>query len=347
MASLDSLNDLQRATLQLLLKQGKSYDEIAALLKTSSSAIQSRAHDAVAAIGPASPDIGDDRRREVADYLLGQQTASRRAATREYLEDSADGRSWARAVAGALRPMAGDDLPEIPAEPAEVDEAFEALDKRAARQEEVQRSSQLGTMIIFGALGLLVAIVLIIVLGVFDGDEEPKAKTATATRTARTTPTEQPRVVLQGDLRPPRGSGSKASGETAIVNYQKANQFKLLIAAKDMQPAPEGSAYARLALQLARPDALHRLPEGDRQRQGHARGRRGPHAADADLRAGARHARARREARQARHDRAARERSRCRRRRRRDDDDRADADADGAVVLLARRVDPATPRRSG
>lgn len=244
MASLDSITDLQRATLALLLKQGKSYEEIAALLKTTPSAIQARAHEAVEAIGPASPDIGADRRREVADYLLGQQTASRRAATREYLEDSADGRSWSRAVAGALRPISGDDLPEIPAEPAEVDEAFEALDKRVARQEEVKRGSQVGTMIIFGALGLVVAIVLIIVLGVFDSEKEPTAKTSTVTRTARTTPAEQPQVVLQGALSPPRGSDSKASGETAIVNYQKANHFKLLIAAKDMRPAPEGSAYA-------------------------------------------------------------------------------------------------------
>jgi hypothetical protein len=243
MASLDSLNDLQRATLQLLLKQGKSYDEIASLLKTSSSAVQSRAHEAVGALGPTSPDIGDDRRREIADYLLGQQTASRRAATREYLEDSADGRNWARAVAGALRPVAGDDLPDIPAEPAEVDQAFEALDKRTARQQEVQRSSQLGTKIIFGALGLLIAVILIIVLGVFGGDDPAKPKTATVTRPARTTPSEQPRIVLQGVLRPPRGSNSKASGETAIINYQKANQFKLLIAAKDMKPAPKGSAY--------------------------------------------------------------------------------------------------------
>jgi hypothetical protein len=244
MASLDTLSDLQRATLQLLLKQGKSYDEIAALLKTDSSAIQSRAHDAVAALGPTKPDIGDDRRREIADYLLGQQAASRRAATREYLEDSADGRSWSRVVAGALRPMAGDDLPEIPAEPAEVDEAFEALDKRAARQEEVQRGSQLGTMIIFGALGLAVAIVLIIVLGVFDGGDEPNARTTTTTRTARTTPTERPRVVLQGKLAPPRGSQSNASGETAIINYKTANEFKLLIAATGLRVAPDGSAYA-------------------------------------------------------------------------------------------------------
>jgi hypothetical protein len=244
MAGLDSLTDLQRATLQLLLKQGKSYDEIAALLKTSASAIQSRAHDAVAAVGPSTPDIGDDRRHEIADYLLGQQSASRRAATREYLEDSAAGRGWARSVAGALRPMAGDDLPEIPAEPAEVDEAFDALDKRAARQEEVKRSSQVGTLIIVGALGVVVAIALIVVLGVFDGSDKPTAKTTTVTRTARTTPTEQPRIVLQGKLSPPRGSDSKSSGETAIINYQKANAFKLLIAGKDLEPAPEGSAYA-------------------------------------------------------------------------------------------------------
>ena len=122
--------------------------------------MQSRAHDAVAALGPASPDIGDDRRREIADYLLGQQSASRRAATREYLEDSADGRAWARAVAAALRPLAGDGgLPEIPAEPAEVDEAFEALDQPPARQEQVASAARvLGSRIFFGALGLLVAI---------------------------------------------------------------------------------------------------------------------------------------------------------------------------------------------
>jgi hypothetical protein len=243
MAGLDSLNDLQRATLQLLLKQGKSYDEIAALLKTDPGAIQSRAHEAVGALVPAKPDIGEDRRREIADYLLGQQSASRRAATREYLEDSADGRHWARAVAGALRPIAGDGLPEIPAEPAEVDQAFEALDKRAARRQEVQRSSQLGTKILFGALGLLIAIVLVLVLGVFNNDDPAKPKIPTVTRAANTTPKEQPRVVLQGALRPPSGSSSKASGETAIINYKNANQFKLLIAANKMTPAPQGAAY--------------------------------------------------------------------------------------------------------
>ncbi|MBA3748252.1 MAG: hypothetical protein H0W96_12290, partial [Solirubrobacterales bacterium] len=86
MATVDDLTAPQRATLQLLLKQGKSYDEIAELLKSSSSSVQARAHEAVAALGPEDPDISADRRSEIADYLLGQQAASQRAATREYLE---------------------------------------------------------------------------------------------------------------------------------------------------------------------------------------------------------------------------------------------------------------------
>ncbi|MEA2221049.1 MAG: hypothetical protein QOJ35_3675, partial [Solirubrobacteraceae bacterium] len=243
MATIEDLNDRQRAVLQLLLKQGKSYDEIAALLRSDASAVQGRAHEAVQALGPGGPDIGEDRRREIADYLLGQQSASRRAATREYLEGSADGRGWARSVAGALRPIAGDALPDVPAEPQEVDQAFEALDKRAARRQEVQRSSQLGTRILIGGLALLIAIGLVVVLGVFSGDA-PKPRTATVTRTAATTPRETPQIVLQGTMRPPGGGGSTASAETAIVRYASNNRFRLLIAAKGLPQPPSGSAYA-------------------------------------------------------------------------------------------------------
>jgi hypothetical protein len=82
MAPLDSLNDGQRAVLQLLLRQGKSYEDLAGLLKTDAAGVRSRAHDAVAAAGPDARDISVDHRNEIADYLLGQQTASQRAATR-------------------------------------------------------------------------------------------------------------------------------------------------------------------------------------------------------------------------------------------------------------------------
>ncbi len=65
-----------------------------------------------------------------------------------------------------------------------------------------------------------------------------------ASRTTRTTPNETPRVVLQGSMRPPAGSSSRGSAETAVVNYEKAKVFKLLLAGKGLKPVPQGAAYA-------------------------------------------------------------------------------------------------------
>ncbi len=259
MATLEELNDRQRAILQLLLKQDKSYDEIAALLKTSSSSVQSRAQDAVCALGPDGDDVDADRRRELADFMLGQQSASRRAATREYLDASAPGRRWAREVAAALRPIAGDSLPEIPAD-SEVDEAFDALRRRNARQEDVERGSQLGTKLLFIGAGVVVAIVLILALGIFSGDDDGSdPRTATVTRT---TPTERPQAVAEGEMRAPAGSTSKASAQMGIVFYASSNTYKLLIAAKGMTPASAGSAYGVWLYTDAQNRAFVGFPKG-------------------------------------------------------------------------------------
>jgi hypothetical protein len=244
MAILQSLSDSQRAILALLLEQGRSYDQIASLLKSDATAVQARAHEAVAALGPEIPDIGADRRREIADYLLGQQTAARRAATREYLEDSPGGRGWARAVATALAPLTGDAAPEIPAEPPEAEPASEPADPGAARLPEVQRGSLLGTRIVFVALGLLVALGVILAFGILPGDGK-KQTTATVTRTApKIAADEKPQVIAQGVLRPPSGGSSPgASAPTAIVRYASTNRFNLLIAGKKLAPARKGTAY--------------------------------------------------------------------------------------------------------
>ena len=140
MATLDSLTDGQRAVLQLLLKQGKSYDDIAGAAEDRRRAPCARAHEARRRARPRRrPAIGDDRRDEIADYLLGQQTASRRAATREYLEDSAAGpRLGARGRRRAAPAGRRRRCPRSPPSAAEVDEAFDALDARTARQERGQ-----------------------------------------------------------------------------------------------------------------------------------------------------------------------------------------------------------------
>lgn len=118
MSRLQTLPPDQRAVLQLLLQKDRSYDEIAQLLRLDGQTIRGRAHAAVASLGPETSDLSDDQRGELTDFLLGEQTASSRAATRAFLEGSPAARAWSRDAAEALRPLGGDRLPEIPSEPA-------------------------------------------------------------------------------------------------------------------------------------------------------------------------------------------------------------------------------------
>ncbi|CAA9511388.1 MAG: hypothetical protein AVDCRST_MAG67-2752 [uncultured Solirubrobacteraceae bacterium] len=252
MAALDTLNDEQRAVLQLLLRQGKSYDDIARLLKSEPAKIRARGRGAVAAVGPETSEISAERRDEISDYLLGQQSASQRAATREYLQSSAAGRSWARAAAASLEPIGGETLPDIPAEREEVAEAFDALQRRTARQEAVKRSSQLGTKLLLAGVGVILGVAVILALSLGDGDDPgPAANTTTTpaatstTAAVQTTPTgDKFEVVAQGTLAPPDGGDTDAKGQVAIVRFPDNNQFRLALQATGLPPSSRrGSAY--------------------------------------------------------------------------------------------------------
>src|SRR3954463_1542912 len=108
----------QIAVLELVLERGRSYDEIAELLGIDPHAVRARAHAAIDALGPHGTGrrLTPARRAELADYLLGQQDEDAAAATRAHLEGSSGSRAWARVVAGELKPLGGDKLPEIPQE---------------------------------------------------------------------------------------------------------------------------------------------------------------------------------------------------------------------------------------
>src|SRR3954449_11096192 len=87
MARFDDLPADQKAVLQLVLRQGRTYGEIAGLLKISPAAVRDRALTALESVGPADAGgLPEERQDEVGDYLLGQQSASEHAATRAFLE---------------------------------------------------------------------------------------------------------------------------------------------------------------------------------------------------------------------------------------------------------------------
>jgi hypothetical protein len=226
MGRLDQLPPDQRAVLQLLLKQGKSYDEIATLLRIDRSAVQARAHEALDALGPedAAADLPPARQNEVGDHLLGQQDASHQQATRTFLEGSAPGRAWARVVSSELRELSPGALPEIPAEgAAELDEAFDALEARKAARDEHERSSKLGGILLLVGLGIAVAVALVLVLNGGGKDKKPTGPVGGGTTTtpaststnAATTPT----VEAQVNLFPP-GGGKKPLGVANVVSQQ-------------------------------------------------------------------------------------------------------------------------------
>jgi hypothetical protein len=212
-ATIDALPPDQRAVLQLLLAQGKSYEDLARMLRLDREAVRERAHAAIGSLGPRGGVAPDpNRQAAIADYLLGQQPVSERAATRARLESSATDRAWARVVASELRPIAGDNLPDIPAEAAEVDEAFGALQARTEAREHARRSSRVGGLLLLAGLGVILAVVLILVLSGGD-DNSGAGNTASTTSTTSTTGTA---VVSQVNLTSP-SSASNALGVAQVV----------------------------------------------------------------------------------------------------------------------------------
>jgi hypothetical protein len=255
MTEIDALPADQRAVLQLLVKQGQTYDALSGLLKIDPAAVRERAHAALEALGPdTGRRLAPERRAEVSDYLLGQQSVSQRSATRDHLAGSAAARAWARVVADSLRPLAAEPLPEIPEEGPE-DEADEeeaapesaprapgrapiTEDERARDVAREPRSSRRGGAVLLGGIGVLIAVVVVLlVTSGGGGGSKGNSKGSTVASTPTTgTGTTQATPVAQINLRPP-GAG-KALGLAQV--FAQGNRRLLIVAGQGL---PAG-AYA-------------------------------------------------------------------------------------------------------
>ncbi len=116
MSRLDELPPDQSAALSLLLRQRKSYAEVAALLGIAERAVHDRAQAALVMLAPRrARELTPERRLEIGDYLLDQQPGvAERLRTRTYLAGSEPARAWAAEAAAQLAPLAGASLPELP-----------------------------------------------------------------------------------------------------------------------------------------------------------------------------------------------------------------------------------------
>src|SRR4051794_10883302 len=108
---LDALAPDQRAVVQLVLQRGRSYEQIAELLKISEDAVRARAHAGVSALAP-DVELPADKVAQIADFLLGQQNGKPRQATRRLLRENEAAREWAVAAREGLEDVGS--VPEVP-----------------------------------------------------------------------------------------------------------------------------------------------------------------------------------------------------------------------------------------
>jgi Anti-sigma-K factor rskA len=247
MSRLDALPADQKSVLQLLLRQGKGYDDLSGLLRLDVDEVRSRAYDALDTLGPGAGGLSAERRHEIADWLLGQRDPEEAAATRAFVDGSTAGRVWAHGVARELEPLAGDRLPELPAEGAVAQAQAEADNDDddaptafAPAPTAGPRVSRRGGALLIGAALAAIAIAVVLVIVLSGGDD--KSTGSTATQAANTTSTQaQPKVRAQVNLTPPKGAPVKKA--VAIVQFVDVNGQQAINAATQGLPTSKTVVY--------------------------------------------------------------------------------------------------------
>lgn len=240
--ALESLAPDQRAVVELVLRQDRSYAELAGLLDLSADAVRRRAHDGLRTLGPDNG-LDAQQRGRVSDYLLGQLADDERTTTMAWLSDDPRARAWARTVAGELAPVATRPLPEVPAgaDPHSGSDRAPAgapSGARAAARPAPPKASRLGGAMLIGVCTVALATLVVWLLGRDDDSPSAKAR-AQATATATPTPGAQP--LAEVALRPV--GASKARG-TMQVNVAQNGEVGILVLADRVEPSRPGAAYA-------------------------------------------------------------------------------------------------------
>jgi hypothetical protein len=258
MSRLDELPPDQRAALSLLLRQRKSYAEVATLLGIGELAVHDRAHAALAMLAPRrARELSAERRLEIGDYLLGQQPGvAERLRTRTYLTTSEPARAWAAEIAAQISSLAGEHLPEIPAGapgaaapaarpgPQRVGDLSSAS-AATARPPAAQAARSLPSSRLGGA-ALLAAIVAAVIVAVVllsggSGSNKPAANASTTVKTAGTATKTGPTIDAQIALKP-TDRGSHTVGVVYVLSEGSKRAF--FIQVQHIPETTKGFYYA-------------------------------------------------------------------------------------------------------
>ncbi len=244
MATFDQLSPEQRAIVELVLRQGKTYAELADMLNLPESRVRELARDALVELAPVSVrGVEEDWRSQLADYVLGQQSGPEATATKGHLRRSEAARGWARSLLDSLEQFYEDgSVPAIPegergraakrtaaAAPAERETA--ARSPLAAAGDPVMRRRLLAGA---GALLLILLVVLVWPVGLLTGDDDDGGGTSAGSgnggeQAATETPAGETPVNTQV-----RGQ--------AIIAAQKGKPL-IVLTAVGLEPTTDNTAY--------------------------------------------------------------------------------------------------------
>jgi Sigma-70, region 4 len=231
MATFDQLSDEQRAIVELVLRQGKRYDELSDMLDMPEARVRELARDALVDLAPISArGVEEDWRGQIADYVLGQQAGPEATATRGHLRRSEAARSWTRSLLDSLEQLyPNGDTPAIP--------EGERGARRAAAARRDSGTAAGGPGAALGQRGLLAAagaallVVLLVVLvwpvGVLTGDEDDGGGGGSAQPSAQA-----------GDEAP---IDTETQGSAVIGRQQGKTQ--MLVTATGLEPTTERTGY--------------------------------------------------------------------------------------------------------
>ncbi|HEX8052972.1 MAG TPA: sigma factor-like helix-turn-helix DNA-binding protein, partial [Thermoleophilaceae bacterium] len=136
MPTFDQLPAEQRAIIELVVQRGRTYEQLADALQITPERVRELAHDALVELSPRSAARVDaDRRTQIADYVLNQQSSAEATATRTHLKRSEAGRMWVSSLLDSLEHMYEDgNAPDVPDA-----EAEEERPRRRERERERER----------------------------------------------------------------------------------------------------------------------------------------------------------------------------------------------------------------
>jgi hypothetical protein len=237
MATFDQLSAEQRAIVELVLQQGKSYEELAGMLGMPEARVRELARDALVDLTPVTARrVEEDWRGQLADYVLGQQAGPEATATKGHLRRSEPARAWTRSLLDSLEQLyPNGSMPAIPegerggrgrtpraaAPPAEGPAPEGGLDSEAKAA--VRRRRLLAAMA--AAAALILVAVLVWPVGVLkggdDGGEESQAAGAPA-----------------GDQ---QGVSARSKGQAIIA--RQTGRPQIIVTAQGLTPSTQRSAY--------------------------------------------------------------------------------------------------------